>query len=314
MRIVFMGTPDFAVPTLNKLYESEHEIAAVFTQPDKPKGRGYKLAPPPVKVLALEHGTPVYQPESLKKQPEMWDILKEIAPDVIVVAAYGKILPKQVLDIPKYHCVNVHGSLLPKYRGAAPIQWSVLNGDDETGITTMLMGEGLDTGDILLQRSTPIGENETAAELFDRLAEIGADLLIETLEKLEKGEITPVKQDEELATYASILTKDMCMIDFNKPVKEVHKKICGLSDWPCAVTTLDGKRLKVFRSQIVKDKTPGQQAGTVVDTKQFCVCCADGVIKLTEVQAEGSKRMSSEDYLRGKPITPGTILGVENKK
>lgn len=314
MKIVFMGTPDFAVPTLNKLYESEHEIAAVFTQPDKPKGRGYKLAPPPVKVLALEHGTPVYQPESLKKQPEMWDVLKEIAPDVIVVAAYGKILPKQVLDIPKYHCVNVHGSLLPKYRGAAPIQWSVLNGDDETGITTMLMGEGLDTGDILLQRSTPIGENETAAELFDRLAEIGADLLIETLEKLEKGEITPVKQDEELATYASILTKDMCMIDFNKPVKEVHKKICGLSDWPCAVTTLDGKRLKVFRSQIVKDKTPGQQAGTVVDTKQFCVCCADGVIKLTEVQAEGSKRMRSEDYLRGKPITPGTILGVENKK
>ncbi len=314
MRIVFMGTPDFAVPTLNKLYESEHEIAAVFTQPDKPKGRGYKLAPPPVKVLALEHGTPVYQPDSLKKQPEMWDVLKEIAPDVIVVAAYGKILPKKVLDIPKYHCVNVHGSLLPKYRGAAPIQWSVLNGDDETGITTMLMGEGLDTGDILLQRSTPIGENETAAELFDRLAEIGADLLIETLEKLEKGEITPVKQDEELATYASILTKDMCMIDFNKPVKEVHKKICGLSDWPCAVTTLDGKRLKVFRSQIVKDKTPGQQAGTVVDTKQFCVCCADGVIKLTEVQAEGSKRMRSEDYLRGKPITPGTILGVENKK
>jgi methionyl-tRNA formyltransferase len=265
-------------------------------------------------VLALEHGTPVYQPESLKKQPEMWDVLKEIAPDVIVVAAYGKILPKQVLDIPKYHCVNVHGSLLPKYRGAAPIQWSVLNGDDETGITTMLMGEGLDTGDILLQRSTPIGENETAAELFDRLAEIGADLLIETLEKLEKGEITPVKQDEGLATYASILTKDMCMIDFNKPVKEVHKKICGLSDWPCAVTTLDGKRLKVFRSQIVKDKMPGQQAGTVVDTKQFCVCCADGVIKLTEVQAEGSKRMRSEDYLRGKPITPGTILGVENKK
>ena len=314
MKIVFMGTPDFAVPTLNKLYESEHEIAAVFTQPDKPKGRGYKLAPPPVKVLALEHGTPVYQPESLKKQPEMWDVLKEIAPDVIVVVAYGKILPKQVLDIPKYHCVNVHGSLLPKYRGAAPIQWSVLNGDDESGITTMLMGEGLDTGDILLQRSTPIGENETAAELFDRLAEIGADLLIETLEKLEKGEITPVKQDEELATYASILTKDMCMIDFNKPVKEVHKKICGLSDWPCAVTTLDGKRLKVFRSQIVKDKMPGQQAGTVVDTKQFCVCCADGVIKLTEVQAEGSKRMRSEDYLRGKPITPGTILGVENKK
>ena len=306
-----MGTPDFAVPSLKKLYESGHELAAVFTQPDKPKGRGYKLAPPPVKVIALEHNTPVYQPESLKKQPEMWDVLKDIEPDCIVVAAYGKILPKQVLDIPKYGCVNVHGSLLPKYRGAAPIQWSVLNGDDVTGITTMLMGEGLDTGDILLQRSTPIGENETAAELFDRLAEIGADLLIETLKKLEKCEITPVKQDESLATYASMLTKDMCMIDFNKPVIEVHKKICGLSDWPCAVTTLDGKRLKVFRSEIVKGKKANQAAGTVIDTKAFCVCCADGVIKLTEVQAEGSKRMKSEDYLRGKPIAQGTVLGME---
>ncbi|MBQ8121138.1 MAG: methionyl-tRNA formyltransferase, partial [Ruminococcus sp.] len=264
MKVVFMGTPDFAVPTLKKLYECGHEVAAVFTQPDKPKGRGYKLTPPPVKVIALEHSSPVYQPESLKKQPEMWDILKDIAPDCIVVAAYGKILPKQVLDIPKFHCVNVHGSLLPKYRGAAPIQWSVLNGDEETGITTMLMGEGLDTGDILMQRSTHIGENETAAELFDRLADIGADLLIETLGKLEKGELTPVKQDESLATYASMLTKDMCMIDFNKPVKEVHKKICGLSDWPCAVTTLDGKRLKVFRSEIIHDKKANQSAGTVV--------------------------------------------------
>lgn len=313
MKVVFMGTPDFAVPTLKKLYECGHEVAAVFTQPDKPKGRGYKLTPPPVKVIALEHSSPVYQPESLKKQPEMWDILKDIAPDCIVVAAYGKILPKQVLDIPKFHCVNVHGSLLPKYRGAAPIQWSVLNGDEETGITTMLMGEGLDTGDILMQRSTHIGENETAAELFDRLADIGADLLIETLGKLEKGELTPVKQDESLATYASMLTKDMCMIDFNKPVKEVHKKICGLSDWPCAVTTLDGKRLKVFRSEIIRDKKANQSAGTVVDTRTFEVCCADGVIKLTEVQAEGSKRMKAEDYLRGKPIMPGTVLGVENK-
>lgn len=313
MKIVFMGTPDFAVPTLEKLYESGHEVAAVFTQPDKPKGRGYKLAPPPVKVLALEHNTPVYQPNSLKKEPEMWDILKDIAPDFIVVAAYGKILPKQVLDIPKYHCVNVHGSLLPKYRGAAPIQWSVLNGDEVTGITTMLMGEGLDTGDILMQQSTPIGENETAAELFDRLAVIGADLLITTLDKIVKGEITPVKQDESLATYAEMLSKDMCMIDFAKPVKDVHKKICGLSDWPCAVTTLEGKRLKVFRSEIASIKAVSQAPGTVVDAKCLCVSCADGVIKLTEVQAEGSKRMKAEDYLRGKPVAQGTVLGMENK-
>ena len=313
MKIVFMGTPDFAVPTLEKLYESGHEVAAVFTQPDKPKGRGYKLAPPPVKVLALEHDTPVYQPNSLKKEPEMWDILKDIAPDFIVVAAYGKILPKQVLDIPKYYCVNVHGSLLPKYRGAAPIQWSVLNGDEVTGITTMLMGEGLDTGDILMQQSTPIGENETAAELFDRLAVIGADLLINTLDKIVKGEITPVKQDESFATYAEMLSKDMCMIDFAKSVKEVHKKICGLSDWPCAVTTLEGKRLKVFRSEIVSVKAVPQTPGTVVDAKSLCVSCADGVIKLTEVQAEGSKRMKAEDYLRGKPVAQGTVLGMENK-
>lgn len=311
MRIIFMGTPDFAVPTLEALYNSGHDVAAVFTQPDKPKGRGYKLAPPPVKVLALEHDTPVYQPDSLKKQPEMWDIIKDISPDCIVVAAYGKILPKQVLDIPKYHCVNVHGSLLPKYRGAAPIQWSVLNGDEVTGITTMLMGEGLDTGDILLQQSTPIGKNETAAELFDRLAVMGADLLVKTLEKLEKGEVTPVKQDESKATYASMLSKDMCTLDFSKPVKQVHKKICGLSDWPCAVTTLEGKRLKVYRSEIVSEKGAPKAAGTVIDAKKFCVCCSDGIIRFTEVQAEGSKRMKTEDYLRGKPISEGTVLGAE---
>lgn len=313
MKIVFMGTPDFAVPTLEKLYQSRHEVAAVFTQPDKPKGRGYKLTPPPVKVLALEHQTPVYQPASLKKEPEMWEIIRNIAPDCIVVAAYGKILPREVLEIPKLHCVNVHGSLLPKYRGAAPIQWSVLNGDEITGITTMLMGEGLDTGDILLQRSIPIGENETAAELFDRLAVIGAELLIETLDKLEKDEITPVKQDDSLAVYAPILTKDMCMLDFSKSAKEVHKKICGLSDWPCAVTMLDGKRLKVYRSQIVSDKAVSAAPGTVVDAQRFCVSCADGVVRFTEVQAEGSKRMNAQDYLRGKPIAEGTVLGMEQQ-
>ena len=311
MRVVFMGTPDFAVPTLTKLYEAGHDVAAVFTQPDKPKGRGYKLTPPPVKVLALQHGTTVYQPASLKKEPEMWDVLRQIAPDCIVVAAYGKILPKEVLDIPKFHCVNVHGSLLPKYRGAAPIQWSVLNGDEVTGITTMLMGEGLDTGDILMQSSTPIGENETAAELFDRLAQMGAELLVQTLDKLEKGELTPIKQDESLATYAQMLSKDMCMLDFNKPVREVHKKICGLSDWPCAVTMLNGKRLKVYRSEIVSSKCGDVPAGTVTDTGRFCVKCADGVLRFTEVQAEGSKRMKAEDYLRGNPIENGTVLGAQ---
>ena len=310
MNIVFMGTPDFAVPTLDMLYKSGHNVQAVFTQPDKPKGRGYKLTPPPVKVLALEHDTPVYQPKSLKTDGEEYvKIIEDLQPDCIVVAAYGKILPKSVLDIPKYGCVNVHGSLLPKYRGAGPIQWAVLNDEKETGITTMLMGEGLDTGDMLLKKATPIGENETAAELFDRLADMGAELLIETLDKLEKGEVTPQKQNEKLASYAPMLSKDMCMIDFNEPVRRVHKKICGLSDWPCAVTMLCGKRLKVYRSEIVSDKPCGKECGEIVDEKNFSVACSDGVIRFTEIQAEGSKRMKTEDYLRGKPVKAGTVLG-----
>lgn len=308
MNVVFMGTPDFAVPSLQKLYDEGYNIQAVFSQPDKPKGRGYKLMPPPVKELALAHGTPVFQPQSLKKEPEYCDKIKELSPDVIVVVAYGKLLPKSVLDIPKLGCVNVHGSLLPKYRGAGPIQWAVLNGDKQTGITTMLMAEGLDTGDMLLQRATDIGENETSAELFDRLSVMGADLLIETLKGLEKSEIVPKKQDNSLSSYAPMLTKDLCPIDFNKTTFEIHKLICGLSDWPCAVTMIDGKRLKVYRSEIVSLNASGKPVGTVIDKNNFTVACSDGVIKLTEIQAEGSKRMSSADYLRGKPLPDGVVL------
>ncbi|MBQ9375255.1 MAG: methionyl-tRNA formyltransferase [Ruminococcus sp.] len=309
MNIIFMGTPDFAVPALKRLYE-KHTISAVFTQPDKPKGRGYKLTPPPVKVVATEHDTPVYQPQSLKNNGEEYvDIIKKINPDCIVVAAYGKILPKSVLDIPKYGCVNIHGSLLPKYRGAGPIQWAVLNDEKETGITTMLMGEGLDTGDILQMSVTEIGENETAAELFDRLSELGAELILNTLDKLEKGEITPQKQDESLASYAPMLSKDMCKLDFSEPVRKVHKKICGLSDWPCAVTMLNGKRLKIYKSEIVSNDNKGKAAGEIVDNKDFSVACGDGVIRFTEIQAEGSKRMKTADYLRGKPVDIGVILG-----
>lgn len=310
MNLIYMGTPDFAVPTLKRLYEDGHNVQAVFTQPDKPKGRGYKLTPPPVKVLALSHDTPVYQPKSLKKNGEEYiKIIEDLKPDCIVVAAYGKLLPKAVLDIPKYGCVNVHGSLLPKYRGAGPIQWAVLNDEEKTGITTMLMAEGLDTGDMLIQRETAIGENETAAELFDRLAEMGADVLAETLEKLENGEITPVPQDEKLSSYAPMLSKDLCAIDFNNNVRKIHKQICGLSDWPCAVTMLNGKRLKVYKSEIVSYKSCGKAAGTFVGNKEFLVACSDGVIRFTEIQAEGSKRMKAEDYLRGKPVAEGTILG-----
>lgn len=309
MNIVFMGTPDFAVPSIKALYEAGHNIQAVFTQADKPKGRGYKLTPPPVKVFAVEKDIPVYQPQSLKNGGEEYiQVLKELAPECIVVAAYGKILPKEVLDIPKYGCVNVHGSLLPKYRGAGPIQWAVLNDEKTTGITTMLMGEGLDTGDILEKAETEIGENETAAELFDRLAELGAKLVVHTLEGLEKGEITPAKQNEEEATYAPMLNKELCPIDFNEPVRKVHKKICGLSDWPCATTTINGKRLKVYRSEIVEGKA-NKEPGTVVNSKDLTVACSDGLIRFIEIQAEGSKRMKTADYLRGKPVEEGTILG-----
>lgn len=306
-----MGTPDFAVPVLELLYKTKkHNIQAVFTQPDKPKGRGYKLTPPPVKVLALEHNTPVFQPNSLKNGGEEYvEKIKEFNPDCIVVAAYGKILPKSVLDIPKYGCVNVHGSLLPKYRGAGPIQWAVLNDEAETGITTMLMGEGLDTGDMLLKKATPIGENETAAELFDRLADMGAELLVETLDALEQGNVIPEKQQEEFATYAPMLSKDMCNLDFSDPVRKVHKQICGLSDWPCAVTKLNGKRLKIYKSEIVSNKASGKANGEIVNAKDFSVACSDGVIRFTEIQAEGSKRMKTADYLRGKPVSEGTILG-----
>lgn len=308
MNIVFMGTPDFAVPTLEKLYDNNHNVLAVFSQPDRPKGRGMKLTPPPVKVCATEHNTICYQPESLRKERDEYiQILKDLNPDVIVVVAFGQILTKEVLDIPEYGCINVHGSLLPKYRGAAPIQQSVLDGEKYSGVTTMLMAEGLDTGDMLLKAEVEIGENETSAELYERLSYIGADLLIETLEKLEKNLLTPVKQDESLATYAGKLSKDLCPIDFSKSAQEVHNQIRGLSDWPCATTTINGKRLKVYRSQIVSNDSD-KKPGTVV-SKDLVVKCGIDAVKLVEIQAEGSKRMNSSDYLRGKPVEIGTVLG-----
>ncbi|MBR4622501.1 MAG: methionyl-tRNA formyltransferase [Ruminococcus sp.] len=308
MNIIFMGTPDFAVPALKVLYE-KHNVLAVFTQTDKPKGRGYKLVPPPVKELALQHGTEVLQPKSLKKDGEEYVArIKELAPDCIVVAAYGKILPKSVLDIPKLGCVNIHGSLLPKYRGAAPIQRAVLEGEKYSGITTMLMAEGLDTGDMLETAKTEIGENETASELFDRLSVLGAELIVHTLDELEKGNLVPEKQDDSKATYAAMLSKEMCPIDFSDTVQNVHNKIRGLSDWPCATATLAGKRLKIYHSEIASRKPTGKKPGSVVDAKKFEIACADGSIRFTEVQAEGSKRMSAADYLRGRPLSGDEIL------
>ncbi len=309
MNIVFMGTPDFAIPTLDALCKNGHNVMAVFTQTDKPKGRGMKLTPSPVKEYALSANIPVYQPNSLKKETEIYTpVLQELNPDCIVVVAYGKLLPPEVLSIPRLGCVNVHGSLLPKYRGAAPIQWTVLNGDEYGGVTTMLMAEGMDTGDMLLKEAVKVGENETSAEYYDRLSFVGADLLIKTLDLLENGEIIPEKQNEDEATIAPMLSKELCHIDFSKTAKEVHSQICGLSDWPCATAILDGKKLKIYRCEMVKGDSSSHTPGEITNEKDFTVACGEGYIRITELQAEGSKRMPTKAYLMGKPVTKGTVL------
>ena len=309
MKIVFMGTPDFAVPCLRTLAESGHELAAVFTQPDKPKGRGYKLIPTPVKAAALEYDIPVYQPLSLRKgedAEESMRVLRETAPDLIVVTAYGQILPKEILEQPKYGCINIHASLLPKYRGAAPINWVLLNGEKETGVTSMQMSEGLDTGDMLIKRATPIGENETFEELYARLSAMGGEVLAETIDALEKGSLSPEVQDDSLSCYSPMIRKEMSALDFSKTAAEVHNTIRGVTGF----TMLEGKRLKVFASIIADGSFDSADNGSVVDTKRFAVKCGDGrAVIFTEVQPEGKKRMKTEDFLRGRKLTEGEILG-----
>lgn len=304
-----MGTPDFAIPSLEALCSSEHEILAVFTQTDKPKGRGKKLAFSPVKEFALTHNITVYQPSSLKKETDIYTpIIKELKPDAIVVVAYGKLLPPEVLEIPSLGCINVHGSLLPKYRGAAPIQTTVLNGDEYGGVTTMLMGEEMDAGDILLMDKVRVMDNETSSEYYNRLSFVGADLLIRTLDELERGKLVPIAQDSSLATFAPMLSKEMSPIDFTQTAEAVHHKICGLSDWPCASCLLEGKKLKVYRSEIVSRESSHHAAGEIVNENDFTVACGTGLIRFTEVQSEGSKRMPASDYLRGHPIKKGAVI------
>lgn len=300
-----MGTPDFAVPTLKKLAENKYDILAVITQPDKPVGRKQILTPPDVKVCAEEYGLKVMQPETLRDENVIRHI-KELSPDVIVVVAYGKILPKDILDIPKYGCVNVHGSLLPKYRGAAPIQQAVLNGDKVTGVTTMFMGEGLDTGDILMTRETEIGVNETSASLFDRLSESGAELLIETLKGLEERTVIPVKQDEEKATYTNKITKILCPIDWTKPADEIHNQVRGLQTWPVAVTKLNGKDIKIH-STLLCDKSG--KAGEIISIKPLTVACGEKSLIIKELQLNGKKRMDSESFLLGHMLNIGDKFG-----
>ncbi|MEM1484961.1 methionyl-tRNA formyltransferase [Oscillospiraceae bacterium PP1C4] len=305
MRIVFMGTPDFAVPCLERLIEDGHELAGVFTQPDKPKGRGYKLAPPPVKELALRHDLPVYQPAKMRDGQAL-AVLQELAPELLVVVAYGKILPKEILDLPKLGCVNVHGSLLPKYRGAAPIQWSVLNGDELAGVTTMYMAEGLDTGDMILPRSTTIGKDETSGELYERLAVIGAQALSETVTLIAQGKAPRIPQDDALSCYAPMLDKALAKIDFTKPAQQVHNLIRGMSPWPVAHTVMDGKMLKIHKARLASG---GGEAGVVLDDEKWIVACGEGAIELLEIQTEGNRRMAAADYLRGHPVAKGTKLG-----
>lgn len=309
MRIIFMGTPDFSVPCLKALVNSKHQVVGVFTQPDKPKGRGYELAPPPVKVCALENNLNVYQPKSMR-DGEALDIINSLNADLIIVVAFGKILPKEVLESVKYGCINIHASLLPKLRGAAPIQWSILNGDSETGVTSMQMDVGLDTGDMLIKKVIKITDEMNAGELFDRLSGLGAEVLLETIDAVENNTLNPIKQNDDESTYASMLSKELCPIDFSKPAQTVHNQIRGLCPWPVATTKVNGKLLKVFKSKVIKSNKNGIFGEVIDNDNKLVVCCGDGnCVEILELQAEGKKRTDTASYLRGNKIDLGTILG-----
>lgn len=303
MRVVFMGTPDFAAASLKKLIEEDFDIAGVFTQPDKPKGRGMEMAFSPVKEVALAHHLPVFQPEKMRDGTAL-GIVKELNPDILVVVAYGRILPDDILAVPEYGAVNVHGSLLPKYRGAAPIQWAVLNGDTVTGVTTMYLAHDMDAGDIIYTAETEIGEFETAGELFDRLMDMGAELLVKTLRDIEAGTAPRTPQDHSRATYVKMLDKSICPIDWNKSPREIVKHIYGLQPWPVATMELDGKSFRVFAADYTEQKTDKAPGGVVrADDKGIVIACADGqCLRITELQAPGKKRMSAADFLRGHRI------------
>lgn len=307
MRVIFMGTPDFAVPCMKSLIAAGHDVCAVFTQPDKPKGRGYTLTPPPIKILALENHIEVFQPTTLRTA-EAALMIQNLNPDVIVVVAYGKILPKEILDIPPFGCINVHASLLPQYRGAAPIQWSVINGDKVTGVTTMYMAEGLDTGDMLLVEKAVIGPDETSGELYYRLSLMGAELIVKTLEAVEKGTVNRIPQSGEDTGYAKMLTKQLSHIDWNKSAKTIHNLVRGLSPWPVSNTIYHDKLLKIHKTKIV-DGCNGKIGQATDLNGLFVVCCGDNTaLELVEVQYEGGKRMNGKDFLRGHPLIQETIL------
>lgn len=310
MKILFMGTPDFAAEALKALIDAKLDIVAVVSQPDKPKGRGHKLMPTEVKQAALEAGLTVYQPEKIKNG-ELQEILDNLKPDLIVVVAYGKILPDYIINYPKYGCINIHASLLPKYRGAAPIQWSIINGDKKTGVTTMKMDSGIDTGDILLTEETEIGEYETSEELFDRLAKIGGKLIVKTIEEIES--ITPIPQNHAQHTYAPMIKRETGIIDWNKSAREISKLICGMNSWPLASTQYKGETLKIVTAK-VQDEDTGKEPGTIIALekgKGLKVACGRGVLYIQMAQFPQSRKMNVEDYARGHEIEIGAVLGKE---
>lgn len=312
MKVVYMGTPDFAVDTLQAIVDAGHEVALVVTQPDKAKGRGKKLCYTPVKEKALECHLEVAQPEKVREESFV-ERLKAIAPDVIVVVAFGQILPESILNIPKYGCINVHASLLPAYRGAAPIQWAVIDGLAETGVTTMYMEKGLDTGDIICQSKLPLAEDETGGSLFDKLAKEGADLLVKTLKMLEDGTATRTKQDDSRSSYAKMLSKDMGCLDFSKDAVVLERLIRGLNPWPSAYTAIQGKTLKIYVAEVVEEEdcTTDAAPGTViaVDKKSFTVRCGNGALRIYNLQLEGKKRMDTSAFLLGYKVEKGMQLG-----
>lgn len=310
MKVIFMGTPDFAVTTLQEILNAGHEVAAVFTQPDKPKGRGKELSVSPVKELAIANGLTVYQPVKVR-EPEFVKIIEDIAPDVIVVVAFGQILSKNILDIPKYGCVNVHGSLLPEYRGAAPIQWAVIDGKEYSGVTTMLMDVGIDTGDMLLVKKRKLDPKETGGSLFDKLSVDGAKLLIETLDGLEKGTIKRIPQDNDKSTYAKMLNKSIGNIDFNNDAKSIECLIRGLNPWPSAYTSYNGKTLKIWDADVVHMNCNADLVcGTVIDVTKdtIIVKCGSNCLAIKELQLEGKKRMTTKNFLLGTQVAVGECL------
>ncbi len=309
MKIVFMGTPDFAVPALEALVKGGHQVIAVVTQPDKPKGRGKGMAMPPVKEKAMEFAIPVYQPAKVREEG-FFRQMRELSPEVIVVAAFGQILPKAILDLPQYGCINIHASLLPKYRGAAPIQWAIINGEKETGVTTMMMDAGLDTGDMLEKTVVPIEEEETAQSLSDKLSAAGGSLILSTLKKVEEGTLTRTPQRDEESCYAKILQKTLGRIDWNREAKLIERLIRGLNPWPSAYTTLNGKSLKLWKAKALLEEYPGE-AGQVVKAvgNELLIKTGKGTLKAEALQLEGKKRMGADAFLRGCPIEEGTRLG-----